>query len=314
MVGDERWRVVSRAGAPLPVSSRSGVDAIKEVGGVSPRRGLLCGLYHYGGSRTRVPLRRNRAAADPAGLVPGGAVRGPRRGGARRETGGAACCGAPPCLASARPRDVACETMRTASEASRCRRPFVGGGAVPAGRCRLCVVPLGPVPPLRPLGLSARGARVDGALRCGGLHECCAVECRRASTGRDVVRRRVPSHPSRVPLAAASTRCRTMAPPSRCSGRAACVSSRAVACDRRGPPWPLAPPSVFGSPGAVSRVVRPPQPRRERGVGTRGLRAARVTEDSYLVDPASSHMLVSKIKPCMCKYKLSCTVKLRMAH
>ena len=24
---------------------------------------------------------------------------------------------------------------------------------------------------------------------------------------------------------------------------------------------------------------------------------------SYLVDPASSHMLVSKIKPCMCKYK-----------
>ena len=27
------------------------------------------------------------------------------------------------------------------------------------------------------------------------------------------------------------------------------------------------------------------------------------TEDSYLVDPASSHMLVSKIKPCMSKYK-----------
>ena len=25
--------------------------------------------------------------------------------------------------------------------------------------------------------------------------------------------------------------------------------------------------------------------------------------DSYLVDPASSHMLVSKIKPCMSKYK-----------
>ena len=24
----------------------------------------------------------------------------------------------------------------------------------------------------------------------------------------------------------------------------------------------------------------------------------------YLVDPASSHMLVSKIKPCMCKYRL----------
>ena len=26
--------------------------------------------------------------------------------------------------------------------------------------------------------------------------------------------------------------------------------------------------------------------------------------ESYLVDPASSHMLVSKIKPCMCKYRL----------
>ena len=29
-----------------------------------------------------------------------------------------------------------------------------------------------------------------------------------------------------------------------------------------------------------------------------------VFHDSYLVDPASSHMLVSKIKPCMSKYKL----------
>jgi hypothetical protein len=28
-----------------------------------------------------------------------------------------------------------------------------------------------------------------------------------------------------------------------------------------------------------------------------------LSEDSYLVDPASSHMLVSKIKPCMSKYK-----------
>ena len=37
-------------------------------------------------------------------------------------------------------------------------------------------------------------------------------------------------------------------------------------------------------------------------------------EDSYLVDPASSHMLVSKIKPCMSEYKQLYTVKLRMAH
>ena len=34
----------------------------------------------------------------------------------------------------------------------------------------------------------------------------------------------------------------------------------------------------------------------------------------YVVDPASSHMLVSKIKPCMSKYELIQTVKLRMAH
>ena len=39
-----------------------------------------------------------------------------------------------------------------------------------------------------------------------------------------------------------------------------------------------------------------------------------VFEGCYLVDPASSHMLVSKIKPCMCKYELIPTVKLRMAH
>jgi hypothetical protein len=36
--------------------------------------------------------------------------------------------------------------------------------------------------------------------------------------------------------------------------------------------------------------------------------------DSNLVDSASSHTLVSKIKPCMSKYKLLYTVKLRTAH
>ena len=40
---------------------------------------------------------------------------------------------------------------------------------------------------------------------------------------------------------------------------------------------------------------------------------SRLSEDSNLVDPASSHMLVSKIKPCMSKYKWY-TMKLRMAH
>ena len=42
--------------------------------------------------------------------------------------------------------------------------------------------------------------------------------------------------------------------------------------------------------------------------------ASDVFEECYLVDPGSSHMLVSKIKPCMCKYEQIQTVKLRMAH
>lgn len=51
-------------------------------------------------------------------------------------------------------------------------------------------------------------------------------------------------------------------------------------------------------------------------VGSSRLGSCRVGvgEECYLVDPASSHMLVSKIKPCMCKYELIQTVKLRMAH
>lgn len=54
-----------------------------------------------------------------------------------------------------------------------------------------------------------------------------------------------------------------------------------------------------------------------RASARRAFRTGGVASDvkgSYLVDPASSHMLVSKIKPCMSKYKLLYTVKLRMAH
>ena len=53
---------------------------------------------------------------------------------------------------------------------------------------------------------------------------------------------------------------------------------------------------------------------RNSSVGTRPLLPGGSREDRYLVDPASSHMLVSKIKPCMSKYKHVCTVKLQMAH
>ena len=38
-----------------------------------------------------------------------------------------------------------------------------------------------------------------------------------------------------------------------------------------------------------------------------GLDSGALGRNSYLVDPASSHMLVSKIKPCMSKYKQDCT-------
>ena len=48
-----------------------------------------------------------------------------------------------------------------------------------------------------------------------------------------------------------------------------------------------------------------------RSVGATGVRVER---ESNLVDSASSHTLVSKIKPCMSKYKQLYTVKLRMAH
>ena len=72
------------------------------------------------------------------------------------------------------------------------------------------------------------------------------------------------------------------------------------------------PPLCLDENDAFSRFVRATAGAR------RGLAAVRVPgrpfEECYLVDPASSHMLVSKIKPCMCKYELIQTVKLRMAH
>ena len=58
---------------------------------------------------------------------------------------------------------------------------------------------------------------------------------------------------------------------------------------------------------SVGRTVHSSCPYLER----RGLRAR--GHDSSLVDSASSHTLVSKIKPCMSKYKYL-TLKLRTAH
>ena len=70
------------------------------------------------------------------------------------------------------------------------------------------------------------------------------------------------------------------------------VTCAAAACSRRS--------TLLLAPDGVRAVRRCEPSERQKG--------------SYLVDPASSHMLVSKIKPCMSKYKLLYTVKLRMAH
>ena len=60
--------------------------------------------------------------------------------------------------------------------------------------------------------------------------------------------------------------------------------------------------------GADDRVLRYPYsvtalPGRVSLGKARASLAGTSVQDSYLVDSASSHMLVSKIKPCMSKYK-----------
>ena len=66
-----------------------------------------------------------------------------------------------------------------------------------------------------------------------------------------------------------------------------------------GPPW-------RGTPTTSTTLV-PPGARTGAPSDWRGLTASHRdgprAQDSYLVDSASSHMLVSKIKPCMSKYK-----------
>ena len=76
-------------------------------------------------------------------------------------------------------------------------------------------------------------------------------------------------------------------------------------CDLTTPTNPL---------GEVVLLPVTPWVRVDEGFGPCPLLGVRVPHDSYLVDPASSHMLVSKIKPCMSKYKQLYTVKLQMAH
>ena len=72
-----------------------------------------------------------------------------------------------------------------------------------------------------------------------------------------------------------------------------------------------------GAVGLLNRLVMKIKPRKSASSSSGCVDALVATarlRNSYLVDPASSHMLVSKIKSCMSKYKQLYTVKLRTAH
>ena len=63
-------------------------------------------------------------------------------------------------------------------------------------------------------------------------------------------------------------------------------------------------PWLTGFPVQIVSGMRASFERMQRPKGLRGfsLESPGSLKDSYLVDPASSHMLVSKIKPCMYKH------------
>ena len=156
------------------------------------------------------------------------------------------------------------------------------------------------------------GARVPSLVRASCA--CCVEKCLRAATRPTGSRARytLPSSSSppgvrlvgsRAPAAFASCRRRPMACGTEDTSLALLVSDVAHAEGRR-------------RVGVTRPRIGPPE--RTTASPARRLRAEAGAGPSartcYLVDPASSHMLVSKIKPCMCKYELIRTVKLRMAH
>lgn len=63
--------------------------------------------------------------------------------------------------------------------------------------------------------------------------------------------------------------------------------------------------SVASAPLPNLLGARTPSVNCSAGLGQCACAPGRRLQDSYLVDSASSHMLVSKIKPCMSKYKQS---------
>ena len=69
-------------------------------------------------------------------------------------------------------------------------------------------------------------------------------------------------------------------------------------------PWSLHASCVPGAEDWISMVGTHRTRTMPAGEPRLGVRKKANVNASYLVDPASSHMLVSKIKPCMSKYKL----------
>jgi hypothetical protein len=154
-----------------------------------------------------------------------------------------------------------------------------------------------------PVPLSARRRRPRVPRRRLG---CLCVATRFEGTRRQVLL--PPLAPAVAGRREAGLEAVAVRPRLRRSTAASARSARACFRMRRMLSVGLVPPSLPSVAPSEGRPAPPPRPL-GRDAGGAG-----VAKGCYLVDPASSHMLVSKIKPCMCKYELIQTVKLRMAH
>ena len=232
----------------------------------------------------------------------------------------------PACLSLSRPPAACCLSLRDPSRpavrarslsgvstCSRVRGSLVGivvactqsrmsgNWAVRVGRLRACAPNCRPAAPIT---LSPRPW-----VPCGEAGFLCCVPTSVEFKCEAVPLRRAPPRGRGANLAAAPVFQLSGLPPNWPTRDRSCFRMR-NAMPARGPPPPRPPCSrrsrsirTTSSPVSAPRLI---------GVVDRAGRG--VAKECYLVDPASSHMLVSKIKPCMCKYELIQTVKLRMAH
>ena len=175
-------------------------------------------------------------------------------------------------------------------------------------------------PPTSPLTRPGRAERGETGTRPPG----CPRRTRWAARPPGVVRRFGEPEPRRWPATGGPLRpsrsggpvprwFATHGPPDCSDGRSEPARGRRrAAAGGRPPPRAPAPPDrrCGKTDTGVRRRVRSPPATRPPGCAPEPPPRPR---GGYLVDPASSYMLVSKIKPCMSKYKLS-EAKLQMAH